>query len=130
MKRQTLNTGNVKFKIALAQTDSSLGNIERNVRKHIASCKKAINNKADLIVFPELSLTGYSLEDMNFEVALNPYTSEALEPLRKISKKISIICGGVEEEETHAVFNAAFYIDDGKVKFTHKKIFPPDYGMF
>ncbi|MGH2574477.1 MAG: nitrilase-related carbon-nitrogen hydrolase, partial [Ignavibacteria bacterium] len=120
----------MKFKIALAQINPVLGDIDRNIKKHIAYCNNAIKKKADLIVFPELSLTGYSLKDLNFELALNPYTSEILEPLRKKSKKISIICGGAEEDERNAVYNSAFYISDGKVKFTHRKIYPPDYGMF
>jgi predicted amidohydrolase len=120
----------MKFKIALAQINPTLGNVEKNVKKHVVYCRKAITKKAELIIFPELSLTGYALKDMNFELAMNPYTSDVLKPLKEVSRKISIICGGVEEDDTHAIFNSAFYIDDGKMKFTHKKIFPPDYGMF
>ncbi|MCI0448500.1 MAG: acyltransferase [Chlorobi bacterium] len=119
-----------KFKIALAQINPALGNLEKNIKKHILFIDKAIKKKADLIVFPELSLSGYSVKDINFELAINPYTNELLKLLREKSKKITIICGGIEEDENYGVFNAAFYIEGGAVKFTHRKIYPPDYGMF
>lgn len=120
----------MKLKIALAQINPTLGDINKNIKKHLSFCDSAIKKKADIIVFPELSLTGYALKDLNFELALNPYTSEIIEPLRKKSKKIVIICGAVEEDESNAVYNSALFISDGKVKFSHRKIFPPDYGMF
>jgi predicted amidohydrolase len=120
----------MKFKIALAQINPALGNIDKNIKKHVQFIDKAIRKKADLVVFPELSLTGYTLKDLNFDLAINPYANELLKPLKERSKKISIICGGVEEDENFGVFNSAFYIEDGSVKFTHKKVYPPDYGMF
>lgn len=120
----------LKFKTAIAQINPALGDYDKNIKKHLAFIDKAIKKKADMIVFPELSLTGYTLKDLNFDLALNPYTSELLKPLRDRSKKISIVCGGVEEDENFGVFNSAFYIEDGAVKFTHKKVYPPDYGMF
>ncbi len=119
-----------KFKIALAQINPALGDVEKNIKKHIDYINKALKKKADLIVFPELSLTGYSLKDLNAEVAVNPYTSEILRPLCEKSKKIDIICGGVEEDDNYGLFNSAFYISGGKVQFTHRKVYPPDYGMF
>jgi len=119
-----------KFKVAVAQINPSLGNYDKNIKRHISFIDKAIKKKADLIVFPELSLSGYSVKDLNFELAINPYTSELLNPLKKKSKKITIVCGGIEEDENYGIFNSAFYIEAGKVKFTHRKVYPPDYGMF
>lgn len=119
-----------KFKIALAQINPALGDVEKNIKKHIDFINKALKKKADLIIFPELSLTGYSLKDLNAELAVNPFTSEILRPLCEKSKKIDIICGGVEEDDNYGLFNSAFYISGGKVQFTHRKVYPPDYGMF
>lgn len=120
----------MKFKIAVAQINPTLGDYDKNIKKHLQFIDKAVRKKADMIVFPELSLTGYTLKDLNFDMAINPYVNEILRPLRVKSKKITIICGGVEEDENYGVFNSAFYIEDGEVKFTHKKVYPPDYGMF
>ncbi|MEO6940042.1 MAG: nitrilase-related carbon-nitrogen hydrolase [Candidatus Kapaibacterium sp.] len=117
-------------KIALAQTTSVLGDVARNVEHHVAVIHRAISAGAEAIVFPELSLTGYTLRDLNFEVALDPRTSEVLQPLRALSKKITIICGGVEEDERGAVFNSAFLFENGEAQFVHHKIYPPTYGLF
>jgi NAD+ synthase (glutamine-hydrolysing) len=119
-----------KFKVALAQVNPALGNLEKNIKKHTDYITKAVKKKADLIVFPELSLTGYSLKDLNAELAINLNTPEALNPLCELSRKIDIICGGVEEDDNYGLFNAAFFISGGRVKFTHRKLYPPDYGMF
>lgn len=120
----------MKFKIALAQINPVLGDIQKNIRKHIQICDRAIRNKADLVIFPELSLTGYSVKDLNSDLAVNPYTSKILEPLAERSRKIDILCGGIEEDERYGIFNSAFYFSNGAFGFTHKKIYPPDYGMF
>jgi len=119
-----------KFNIALAQINPALGDLDKNIKKHIKFCDRAIKKKADLIVFPELSLTGYSIKDLNFDLAVNVRSSAILAPLLKKSKDISIVFGGIEEDENFGVFNSAFYIEDGKIKFTHRKVYPPDYGMF
>lgn len=57
-------------RIALAQISSVLGDVERNVARHIEWTERAIERGADAIVFPELSLTGYTLRDLNFEIAV------------------------------------------------------------
>ncbi len=120
----------MKFKAAVAQINPPLGDYDKSIKKHLEFIDKAIRRKANLVVFPELSLTGYSVKDLNFDMALDPYTSPILEPLRKKSKQISIVCGGIEEDDNFGIFNSAFFISDGNVQFTHKKVYPPDYGMF
>jgi len=120
----------MKFKVSCAQISPALGDIEKNIKLHLKYIDKAIAKKADIVVFPELSLTGYSVKDLNLELALNPYTSPLLKPLKEKSKKITIVCGGIEEDENFGIYNSAFYIENGSVKFTHKKVYPPDYGMF
>ena len=118
------------MKIAVAQISSFLGDLEKNLEKHIEYSKKAIAAKCDLIVFPELSLTGYSLKDINFEISVNPSNTKKLDELKKISKNISIICGYVEEDEKYNVFNSAAFISGGEIQKSQKKIYPPTYGIF
>ncbi|HRJ05065.1 MAG TPA: nitrilase-related carbon-nitrogen hydrolase, partial [Ignavibacteria bacterium] len=120
----------MKFKVSCAQISPILGDIEKNIKLHLKYIDRAIAKRSDMVVFPELSLTGYSVKDLNLELALNPYTSKLLEPLRLRSKKISIVCGGIEEDDNFGIFNSAFYFEAGKLQFTHKKVYPPDYGMF
>jgi predicted amidohydrolase len=118
------------MKAAIAQINSILGDLEKNIARHIDCCNKAIEKKADIIIFPELSLTGYSLKDINYDIAFNPYKSDKLKDLLKLSKKISIICGFVEEAENFAIYNSAILLEDGEIKGIHRKIYPPTYGIF
>jgi len=118
------------MKVAVAQITSVLGDIEKNIDKHIEYCDRAISNKADLIVFPELSLTGYSVKDLNFMISVELSKTKILNRLKAKSKKISIICGLVEEDENFAIYNSGIYISDGDVKFVHRKVYPPTYGLF
>ncbi|HZK77069.1 MAG TPA: nitrilase-related carbon-nitrogen hydrolase [Candidatus Kapabacteria bacterium] len=115
--------------IALAQIAPVLGDIKRNVELHAAWCERAIECSATAIIFPELSLTGYTLRDLNFECALR-MDMEVLAPLKKLSKKITIIAGAVEADARGAVYNAALLFENGEVKHTHRKVYPPTYGIF
>ncbi len=118
------------MKAAVAQVTSVLGDIEKNIKHHLKFCDEAIKNKADLIVFPELSLTGYSLKDLNFVISLELDKTKVLDELKQKSKKISIVCGLVEEDENFAIYNSGVFISDGEIKFTHRKMYPPTYGLF
>ena len=118
------------MKVAVAQVTSVLGDIEKNIAHHLEFCDKAIKNKADLIVFPELSLTGYSVKDLNFVISLELDKTKLLDKLKEKSKKISIVCGLVEEDENFAIYNSGVFISDGEIKFVHRKIYPPTYGLF
>ena len=118
------------MRIAAAQISSVLGNLEKNIEHHLKYCDEAIKNKTDMIVFPELSLTGYSLKDINFTIAVNIAKTKLLDKLKEKSKKISIICGLAEEDENFAIYNSGILISDGEIKFSHRKIYPPTYGLF
>jgi len=118
------------MRIAAAQISSVLGDLEKNIEHHLKYCDEAIKNKTDMIVFPELSLTGYSLKDINFTIAVNIAKTKLLDKLKEKSKKISIICGLAEEDENFAIYNSGILISDGEIKFSHRKIYPPTYGLF
>jgi predicted amidohydrolase len=116
-------------RIALAQISSVLGDVPRNVERHVEWTERAIAQGANAIVFPELSLTGYTLRDLNFEISA-VLEAPAYAPLRKLSKKITIICGAVEQDERGAVYNSALLFEDGEVNHSHRKVYPPTYGIF
>ncbi|MBM2839662.1 MAG: hydrolase protein [Bacteroidetes bacterium] len=121
----------MKFTIAVAQIDPVLGDLSANVSKHVALADEAIEKGAHLIVFPELSLTGYSIKDMNWDLAVNITQNPGrLQPLIDKSRSISILAGGVEEDESFRIFNTAFFFEDGKAGVAHRKTYPPTYGMF
>lgn len=121
----------MKFTIALAQIDPVLGDLKANIELHVATALKARDKGAQLVVFPELSLTGYSVKDLNWDLAINPRTlPPEFDPLLKASKSISIIAGGIEEDVRFNIYNAAFYLENGSMLSLHRKCYLPTYGMF
>src|SRR5204863_9952685 len=130
MKLSSDNMFLKRSRIALAQVSAVLGDVEKNAKHHYELARKAKTEGADAIIFPELSLTGYTLRDLNNEVALDPNTSPLLNDLRELSKDITIICGGVQRSKNGGVQNTAFVFEDGECKHSHHKIYPPTYGIF
>ena len=121
----------MSFTIGLAQIDPVLGNLQENVAKHVRAAERARRENADLVVFPELSLTGYSTKDLTRDLAVNmSVPATALNPLLEMSKTVSIVAGGVEEDSSYRLYNSAFLFEEGTVRSVHRKIYPPTYGMF
>lgn len=118
------------MRVALAQISSYLGNVKRNIEKHKEIIKKAVAQKGDLIIFPELSLTGYLLQDLVQEVAVRNENDELLKEMRSLSKDISIIAGYVEEKERGIFYNSASFFHDGEILHTHRKLYLPTFGLF
>jgi predicted amidohydrolase len=120
----------MKFKLAVAQVDAAVGNIESNLKRHLEVVEEAKSAGVQVLVFPELSLTGYTLRDLAWDVSMNPFTDLRLTPLRDASKSISIVFGMVESCENHGIYNSAVFLEDGLIRHIHRKIYPPTYGMF
>ncbi len=120
------------MKIALAQISPILGNPERNLKLHLDYIRKAVSRKTDLIVFPELSLTGYNLKDLAAELAINPRKSSVFKKLLEASRAIDLVFGFVEEatDDPGLVYNAAVYLSRGRILHLHRKVFLPTSGMF
>jgi len=118
-----------KLKIALAQINCRLADIDANLTKHLEYMDEAIREKADVIMFPELSLTGYSLKDAVFDVAL-PVQDKKLNDLYNASKRISVCFGMVELTEKFEAKNTMLFLDKGKIVFRHRKVYLPTYGVF
>jgi predicted amidohydrolase len=118
-----------KTKIRVCQIDTVLTNFEENVMKHVELVKQAMDDKISLVVFPELSLTGYNVQDAAQDIAIR-IDDVRLKELKSLSKKISILCGAIELSEDFGVYNAAFFFENSAVRSVHRKIYLPTYGMF
>ncbi len=119
----------MKFKVGLAQIGPTLGNLEANreiIRKETARAKRS---GVDLLVFPELSVTGYFLKDIVPEVALRR-GADLLKEIARMSGDISIVAGFIEESPRHAFYNASGYFEGGKLVHLHRKLYLPTYGLF
>ncbi len=121
----------MKLNVAMAQINTVLGNLERNLEKHLDLIDQARRGGADLITFPELSLTGYALQDLAPTVACRPHQSDPVfTRLLEASKSIDIQVGFVEEDERNRFFIATAYLSEGKVLHVHHKVYLPTYGFF
>ena len=116
-------------RIAVAQIAPLLGDVEANLDRHRAAIDQAREAGVDVLVFPELSLTGYRLKDTVPEVAATD-GDDVFERLALMSADISLLVGLVEETQLHHFFNTAAYFQDGKLAAVHRKVYLPTYGMF
>lgn len=118
-----------KITVATVQIGNVLTDVPKNLDKHYSYIEKAIKDGADIIVFPELSLTGYSLKDAVYDVALT-IDDPQLNHLKELSKKISILVGGVELNERFEIYNSALWFEKGNLLTRHRKVYLPTYGLF
>ncbi|MBD3223252.1 MAG: hypothetical protein GF313_00870 [Caldithrix sp.] len=115
--------------VAIAQTGSVLADLNKNLENHYALIEQAIEQKNDIIIFPELSLTGYSLKDAVYDVAITT-KDKKLDQLKKFSQHINIIFGMVELSDRFEIFNSLLFLEDGHLLSKHRKVYLPTYGLF
>jgi predicted amidohydrolase len=106
-----------------------LADLQTNLKTHLDLAATALQRGAQLIVFPELSLTGYHLQARVAEAAL-PASSTFLDPLCEQSRRIDILFGLVLESPDHRVYNSALYLSGGKILHRHDKAYLPTYGLY
>jgi predicted amidohydrolase len=115
--------------VALAQLAPRLGALDENLERHHELIGEARHEGADLVVFPELGLTGYLLQDLNAEVAMRR-DDPRLMALAQAADGLVAIVSFVEESEDHRLFIAAALLEAGAVRHVHRKVFLPTYGLF
>jgi predicted amidohydrolase len=118
-----------QLRVGLAQMDCTLGDRERNLERHRRWVEEARQAGVQLLVFPELSLTGYFLKDLVPESAITLDGPEMKEILG-LSKDFDTVVSAVIEEPDHRYFNASLYLSDGELVHMHRKVYLPTYGMF
>jgi len=111
------------MRVTLVQSSPKLN---RSNLGDIISTIKEYKDKSDLIVFPELSLNGYMLQDKLYEDAWN---LDELNELKELSKDVDFVVGGAIKD-SKLFRNSALYFSDGKLLSQHNKVHLPNYGMF
>jgi predicted amidohydrolase len=117
------------LRIALAQVAPRLGDLEVNLARHRELLAEARAGGAGLVVFPELGLTGYLLQDLAAEVAMR-LDDPRLASLAAETRGLSAVVSFVEESADHRLFIAAALLEDGELRHVHRKVFLPTYGLF
>ncbi|MBI5097701.1 MAG: NAD+ synthase [Nitrospirae bacterium] len=117
-----------KLRIALAQINSTVGYLSGNAKKICSYIKKAKMLKADIVVFPELAITGYPPEDLLLKPQFIKENIDALHEIRAAAKDLSTIVGFVDRNQV--IYNAAAVISNGKLVDVYHKRHLPNYGVF
>ncbi|MCE9638287.1 MAG: carbon-nitrogen hydrolase [Planctomycetes bacterium] len=117
------------MKAALAQIFPRLADVPANLALHERSVNQAVAGGAELVVFPELSLTGYGLMESVPDVAIQ-LDSPTMRDLRQLSRAAAIVVGFVEEAPGARFYNSAAFVDRGEIVHVHRKVHLPTHGLF
>jgi predicted amidohydrolase len=115
--------------VGVAQITPRLGDLQANLSQCEHAVWQAREQSLDLLVFPELSLTGYHLRDMVATVALR-LDSPEVRQLKEWSRQVALVVGFVEESADFRFYNVAAYLAEGEIRHVHRKVYLPTYGMF
>ncbi len=119
----------VSLRIAMAQINCLVGDLEGNFNKICANIKVAEKSGADIVVFPELAITGYPPEDLLLKPKFVSDNLKYLRELAKVVKDTAVITGFVDKNGKH-IYNSAAVIYRGKVSGVYHKMRLPNYGVF
>src|SRR5688572_14832667 len=121
----------MRVTIGLAQMYPKLGDIKANLQTHLDFIEQAKAQNVDILIFPELSMCGYQVQDLVPEVALTTHdTNPIFGQLIHASEDIDLMVGFVHEDERNRFYIAAAYLSRGEVVHIHHKLYLPTYGMF
>jgi NAD+ synthase (glutamine-hydrolysing) len=119
-----------KIVIALAQIDLVVGDVAGNTRRILDYCQRAHDElQADIVAFPELSISGYPPEDLLFHSGLQARVNEAVETIRREVRDIAVLIG-YPEYDGDDIYNSAVVFKDGQVLAGYRKQLLPNYRVF
>lgn len=122
-----------KFKVALAQISPYLGEVEKNIEKMKGLILEAKRKECEIIIFPEMSLTGYYLRDLVYELS-ETIPGKSFDELRKEAMQNSIhLVFGMPERKSHfseIIYNSAVWIKPDGEYAIYRKIYLPTYRIF
>jgi NAD+ synthase (glutamine-hydrolysing) len=116
------------FRLALAQVNSTVGDLPGNRDRIIETIRSAEQLGAELVAFPELALTGYPPEDLLLKPSFIRDNVQALDEVARATGDIAVVLGCVDR--TDDIFNAAAILHRGRVVHLYHKQFLPTYGVF
>jgi N-carbamoylputrescine amidase len=115
-------------RVALGQVEPALGDVAENTRRTREVVGRARSERADLVVLPELMLTGYSLGRVSEDVSRSVDDSEIVE-LAQAADGLACVVGFAEAGRVHT-YNSAAYLERGEVRHVHRKLYLPTYDIW
>ena len=116
------------LRVALAQINSTVGDLPGNTAKIIETIGRARALGVDLVAFPELAVTGYPPEDLVLRRSFIVDNLAALDEIVKATRGVAAVVGFVDADDD--IYNAAAVISDGRLVHRYHKQFLPNYGVF
>ena len=126
---RTLSREGVSLRLALAQVNGLVGGFKANAEKVKSTCAQARKMGADVVLFPELMLTGYPPEDLLFKKSFIENCRETLKKLAPFTRGLTAVIGFAEQKGKH-LYNSSALMCDGKHIATYRKMLLPNYGVF
>ena len=130
LTRDAQVVGEISLKIAMAQMNPTVGDIDANVRKIRAFIQRAREGGAKLVAFPELAVTGYPPHDLLYEKEFVKADKSAIGTIAKSCRGLTVVVGFVDYDEDWKLYNCAAVISNGKIVGTVKKTLLPTYDVF
>jgi predicted amidohydrolase len=118
-----------RIRVGLGQVAPRLGQLNANLETHQRVIRDALSEGVELLVFPELGLTGYLLQDLNSEVAMRADDPRMAE-LGRSAGDMSVVLGFVEESDEHQLYISAALFEEGHLQHVYRKSYLPNYGLF
>jgi NAD+ synthase (glutamine-hydrolysing) len=121
------------MKVMLAQLNPTIGDIDGNTKKVMKSIEMARERGADLIVFPEMTLCGYTPEDLVFSQRFIDKMEESLDQIVRASRGLALLVGLIRRNpmrEEKLLYNSAAIISDGMLLGFYDKMLLPHYDVF
>jgi len=121
------------MKIAVCQLNSVIGDLELNKKKILEHYFKGVQDGVDLVICPELSLPGYTPQDLVEKEEFRNAVSAVTEQIAECTNKVGLIFGTITEEYDNVgtgLYNSAVLCYNGKIQFTQKKTLLPNYDVF
>lgn len=120
-------------RVVMAQVDPLVGAVQKNAQLIVDSVRQAKEvHQADIVVFPEMTLTGYPPEDILLRPGLYPQVNQALDWLCEALSEIEAVAviGYPMQDELGERFNMAAWIEQGQIQASYIKQYLPNYGVF
>ncbi len=116
------------LRLALAQINTTVGDIEGNTKRIIQLINEATDRGAEIVAFPELAVTGYPPEDLLLKPQFIEDNLHAIREIKNTVKDIVVVVGAVDKDSD--IYNAAFVMNNSRVVDVYHKMFLPNYSVF
>lgn len=117
------------LRVGVAQMTCQLSDVEANLDIIAEFVAQARTEGVQLLVFPELATSGYDVGSQFSQAAIRADGAEA-KRLQELSQDVDLAVGFIEETENVQFFNSAMYLSGGKIRYVHRKVYPPNYRIF